>query len=38
MKSLTVELKKKDLEKAKQFANDRVHLSIDHYKKEDRVA
>ena len=33
MKSLTVELKKKDLEKAKQFANDRVHLSIDHYKK-----
>jgi len=33
MKSLTVELKKKDLEIAKQFANDRVHLSIDHYKK-----
>ena len=33
MKSLTVELKKKDLEIARQFANDRVHLSIDHYKK-----
>ena len=26
-------MKKKDLEIAKQFASDRVHLSIDHYKK-----
>ena len=33
MKSLTVELKKKDLEKARQFANDGIHLSIEHYKK-----
>ena len=33
MKSMTIELKKKDLEIAKQFANDRVHLSLDHYKK-----
>ena len=33
MKSITIELKKKDLEIATQFAKDRVHLSIDHYKK-----
>lgn len=33
MKSLTVELKKKDLQIATQFASDRVELSINHYKK-----